>query len=142
VTVTGTAIRDVIDINLDSSQLTVDFGFDGTLDARFPMSHVQRLRVLGGDGDDGITVEGTGVGDVPITINGGRGNDGGGVVSFADPILAGDAPVSILGGGGNDDFIASVPGPSRSMPAPATTGSKAEARARRRSRSATATTPT
>jgi hypothetical protein len=111
VTVTGTAARDVIAVNLDASQLTVDFGGDGTIDAQFPMSLVQQLKVLGGAGDDGISVEGTGVGNVPITINGGRGNDGGGVVSFADPTIAGSAPVTILGGPGNDDFIAEAPGP-------------------------------
>src|SRR6188472_3910899 len=59
VTVTGTTARDVIDVKLDADQLAVDFGFDGRVDAQFPMSRVQRLSVLTGDGDDGVTVEGT-----------------------------------------------------------------------------------
>src|SRR3954466_15005668 len=61
VTVTGTAVRDVLDVKLDADRLAVDFGFDGTVDAQFPMSRVKRLSVLTGDGDDGVSVEGTGV---------------------------------------------------------------------------------
>ena len=111
VTVTGTAVRDVIDVNLDAGRLAVDFGFDGTVDAQFPMSRVQRLSVLAGDGDDGVDVEGTGVGDVPITISTGAGNDGGGVVGNIGDSGVGDAPVTIHGDDGNDNFVAAAPGP-------------------------------
>jgi uncharacterized protein YggE len=38
VTVTGTAARDVITMTLDADQLTVDFGSDGRVDARFRRS--------------------------------------------------------------------------------------------------------
>jgi hypothetical protein len=110
VTVTGTAVRDVTDVEMSHDQLTVDFGFDGTVDAKFPMSRVKALSVQGGGGDDGLGVVGTGVGDVPITISGGTGNDGAGVVGFEDALLAGAAPVTISGNDGNDNLSASVPG--------------------------------
>ncbi len=110
VTVTGTAARDVVDISMSHDRLTVDFGFDGTIDARFSMSRVQRLSVQLGGGNDGTAVIGAGVGDVPITINGDGGNDGIGVVGTGDSLLAGDAPVTIFGNDGNDNLSASVPG--------------------------------
>jgi hypothetical protein len=110
VTVTGTAARDVVDIEMSHDELTVDFGSDGTIEARFPMSRVKALNVQGGDGDDVLVVLGTGVGDRPITISGGGGNDGGGVVGFEDALLAGDSPVTIFGNDGNDNLLASVPG--------------------------------
>jgi hypothetical protein len=110
VTVTGTAVRDVVDISMDHDRLTVDFGFDGTIDARFLMSRVQRLSVQLGGGNDGTSVVGTGVSDVPITIGGGGGNDGISVVGTEDALVAGDAPVTIFGGDGNDNLSASVPG--------------------------------
>src|SRR5215471_1802512 len=72
-TVTGTAARDVVKISMGHRQVTVDFGFDGTIDARFRMSRVLRMRVQLGDGNDGCAVIGKGVGDVPITISGGPG---------------------------------------------------------------------
>jgi hypothetical protein len=109
-TVTGTAARDVLKISMGHRQVAVDFGFDGTIDARFLMSRVQRLSVQLGDGNDGVSVIGAGVGDVPITISGGLGNDGGGVVGTEDPLLARSAPVTIVGGGGDDNLSASVPG--------------------------------
>jgi len=110
-TVTGTAARDVVEVTIDADQIVVDFGFDGTVDAQFKRSRVQQVNLLGGEGDDGLTVEGSGVGDLPITLSGGPGKDGGGVVSFGDPFFAGTAPVTILGDDGNDNFIAAVPGP-------------------------------
>lgn len=110
VTVTGTVARDVADIEMSHDLLTVDFGFDGTVDAQFPMSRIQRLTVQLGGGDDGLSVVGAGVGDIPITISGGSGNDSLGVVGLEDPLVSGDAPVSIVGNGGNDNISASVPG--------------------------------
>jgi hypothetical protein len=110
VTVTGSAVRDVVDISMNHDRLTVDFGFDGSIDARFSMSRVQRLSVQLGGGNDGTSVIGTGVSDVPITINGGGGNDGIGVVGTEDPLLASEAPVTIVGNDGNDNLSASVPG--------------------------------
>src|SRR5262249_10577807 len=109
-TVTGTPARDVINISMSHRQVSVDFGFDGTIDARFLMSRVQRLSFLGGDGNDGLAVVGKGVGDVPITISGGLGDDGAGVVGFEDAILASNAPVTLFGGPGDDTLRASVPG--------------------------------
>jgi hypothetical protein len=110
VTVTGTAARDVVSISMNHDRLAVDFGFDGTIDARFSMSRVQRLSVQLGGGDDGTAVIGTGVGDVPITIRGGAGNDGIGVVGTEDALLASEAAVTIVGSDGNDSLSASVPG--------------------------------
>jgi hypothetical protein len=110
VTVTGTAARDVVDIEMSHAQLTVDFGFDGTVDAQFPMSRIQQLTGHLFGGDDGLSVVGTGVGDVPITISAGSGNDGLGVVGLEDPLVSGDAPVTIIGNGGDDNLSASVPG--------------------------------
>lgn len=108
--VTGTATRDVVDIEVSHDRLSVDFGFDGTVDAQFAMSRIRRLSVQLGGGNDGVSVVGTGVGDVPITISGGGGNDAVGVVGLEDALVAGDAPVEIFGGGGNDNLAASVPG--------------------------------
>src|SRR5215468_3341523 len=109
-TVTGTAARDVLKISLGHRQVAVDFGFDGTVDARFPTSGVRQLSVQLGDGNDGVSVIGVGVGDVPITISGGPGNDAAGVVGTEDALVARSAPVTIFGGGGDDNLSASVPG--------------------------------
>jgi hypothetical protein len=75
------------------------------------MSQVQGVSVQAGDGDDGVSVIGTGVGDVPIAIRAGAGNDSGGVVGNIGDSGDGDAPVTINGREGKDDFIAAVPGP-------------------------------
>src|SRR5690242_9212767 len=109
-TVTGTPARDVLKISMGHRQVAVDFGFDGTIDARFPTSGVRQLSVQLGDGNDGLSVIGAGVGDVPITISGGLGNDAAGVVGTEDPLLARNAPVTLFGGGGDDNLSASVPG--------------------------------
>jgi hypothetical protein len=57
-----------------------------------------------------LSVIGRGVGDVPITVRGGPGNDAVGVVGTEDALLAGAASVTIFGGDGNDNLFASVPG--------------------------------
>jgi hypothetical protein len=111
VTVTGTAARDLIGVTVGTTQLTVDFGQNGTVDARFPMSGVQRVSVRGNDGADGLNVSGAGVGKVPIGVSGGLGDDGIGVVGNVGQTGTGDAPVTITGGDGNDDVFAAVPGP-------------------------------
>ena len=111
VTVTGTTARDVIGIEIGVNQLAIDFGLDGTVDARFPVSAVQQVSVLTGSGDDGVDVSGTGVGKVPVAISGGLGNDGIGVVGNIGQSGTGDAPVTINGGPGSDDIFAAVPGP-------------------------------
>jgi hypothetical protein len=111
VTVTGTAARDVIAVTIDADQVGVDFGGDGTVDAQFKRSRVQALSVLGGEGDDGLSVLGSGVGDLPITVTGGGGNDGGVVAYFGEPLFAGNAPITLFGNDGNDGFFAAVPGP-------------------------------
>jgi hypothetical protein len=110
VSVSGTAVRDVVAISISHTRLAVDFGADRSVDATFRMSRVHVLRVRLGGGPDGLSVVGPGVGDVPITVHGGAGNDGIGAVGTEDALLAGDAPVTIFGGDGNDDLSASVPG--------------------------------
>src|SRR5215831_7291368 len=107
-TVTRTAARDVMKISMSHRQMAVDFGSDGTVDARFLMSRVRQVSVQLGDGNDGLSVIGAGVGDVPMTTSGGPGNDAAGVVGTEDPLLARNAPVTIVGGG--DNLSASVPG--------------------------------
>ena len=62
-TVTGTAARDVLRISMSHRQVAADFGFDGTIDARFLMSGVQQLSVQLGDGNDGLSVIGAGSAD-------------------------------------------------------------------------------
>jgi hypothetical protein len=109
-TITGTAARDAVGISMGHRQVAIDFGEDGTVDVRFLMSRVQQLNVQLGGGDDGLSLIGAGVGDVPITISGGPGNDGIGVIGTEDPLLAHSAPVTISGGAGNDTIIESVPG--------------------------------
>ena len=111
VTVQGTAARDVIHVTLAATRLVVDFGFDGTVDAQFNRTQVQRLRVLGGGGDDGTSVDGSGVGDLPITENGGAGNDFVGINGNIGDLGSGDVPVTLIGNLGNDDFLAAAPGP-------------------------------
>lgn len=110
VTVTGTAVRDVVDISIGRVRLAVDFGADGTVDAQFRLSRVQRLSVRLDGGRDGLSVTGRGVGDVPITVRGGVGNDAVSVVGTDDALLASAAPVTVFGGDGNDDLSVSVPG--------------------------------
>src|SRR5262245_48310755 len=111
VTVTGTAGRDVIAVRVDTDRVTVDFGFDGTVDAQFARSRVERLTVLAGGGDDGVSVQGVGVGDFPITMRGQLGNDFLGVVGNIGDFGDGDHAVTLIGNDGNDSFLAAAPGP-------------------------------
>ena len=111
VTVTGTAARDVIAMTLDTDRLTIDFGFDGSVDVQFRRSRFDRVRMLAGGGPDGASVQGVGVGDVPITMRGQGGNDFLGVVGNIGDFGEGDLPVTMIGNDGNDDFLAGAPGP-------------------------------
>jgi len=111
-TVTGTAARDVVDVTVGATEVTVDFGFDGTVDARFARSKVRRVNVSSGAGDDGLSVDGDGVGDLPITLSGGLGNDGGGVVGGTGDFAVGTQPVTINGDDGNDNLIAAAAAPT------------------------------
>jgi hypothetical protein len=108
VTVTGTAARDVISVTIDTNRLTVDFGFDGTVDAQFPRSEFRVAQVLAGDGSDGVVVTGTGV--VPVTVNGGFGPDFIGVLGTSER-GDNDAPTVVRGQFGNDHVLAATPGP-------------------------------
>jgi hypothetical protein len=108
VKVTGTPVRDVIHVTVNRNGLTVDVGFDGTVEAHFARSEFRDLQVLGGGGDDGLVVSGTG--QVPVTINGGLGNDFIGVLGSSER-GDGDAATVVRGQDGNDDVLAATPGP-------------------------------
>jgi hypothetical protein len=101
-TVSGTAARDVIAINVDAQRVTVDFGSNGTVDAQFPRLDVRQVHVLGGDGDDGVDV--TGSGQLPVTVNGGAGRDGIRVVGNFGETGLDDAPTTLNGNAGNDNL--------------------------------------
>jgi hypothetical protein len=110
-TVSGTAARDAIDVEMSHQRVSIDFGFDGTVDAEFSMSRIKRLSVQLAGGSDGLSVIGTGVGDVPITISGGGGNDALNVLGTEDPLVQGNASVTVLGNDGNDEiFVDTVAG--------------------------------
>ena len=109
VTVTGTPARDVIAITVDALGVAVDFGSDGTVDAQFARSQVTQVQVFAGDGDDRVDVTGTGV--LPMTVNGGTGSDGIGVVGNFGETGLGDAPTTVNGDAGNDRLTAATPGP-------------------------------
>jgi hypothetical protein len=70
VTVTGTPAATLSASPSTPTGWSSTVGFDGTVDAQFKRSRVQRVRVVGGEGDDGLTVDGSGVGDLPITMRG------------------------------------------------------------------------
>jgi hypothetical protein len=108
VTVAGTVDRDVISITVDANRLAVDFGADGTVDAQFGRARFQRVQVLPAGGDDGVGF--TGTGKVPVTISGGGGNDGIGVVGSIGATGEGDAPTTVNGDSGNDNIFAATPG--------------------------------
>jgi hypothetical protein len=109
-TVDGTAERDVLTVRVAADRVTVDVGFDGTVDAEFPRADVQRVVVLGNGGDDGMSVFGTG--PLPVTVNGGLGNDFVGVQGDFFSTGAGDALTTLVGEDGNDVLASSTPGPA------------------------------
>lgn len=109
VIITGTAARDVIRVTMNADRLLVDVNFDGTIEAQFQRTRYQALRMLLGEGDDGVSVAGTG--DVPVTISGGGGNDAIGAVGNIGAMGTDDALTRISGDGGNDTIFAATPGP-------------------------------
>jgi hypothetical protein len=109
-TVDGTAERDVLLVRIEADRVTMDVGFDGTVDAEFPRSDVQRVQVFGNGGDDGMSVFGTG--PLPVSINGGLGNDFVGASGDFSSTGAGDALTTLIGEDGNDSLDSSTPGPA------------------------------
>jgi hypothetical protein len=108
VTVTGTDARDVIDLSLDATRLTVDFNGDGSVEAQFRRSDVVQVTVLAAAGNDGVVVSGTG--GVPVTISGGAGGDFIGALGHIGEFGDADASTTINGNGGNDSLLAATPG--------------------------------
>ena len=109
-TVDGTAERDVVLVRIEANRVTMDVGFDGTVEAEFPRSEVQRVQVFGNGGDDGMSVFGTG--PLPVTVNGGLGNDSVGALGDFSSTGASDAPTTLIGEDGNDFLGSSTPGPA------------------------------
>lgn len=108
-TVDGTPERDVVKLTIEATRVTMDIGFDGVIDAEFPRPQVQRVRMLGNGGDDGMSVFGTG--QLPVTIRGGIGNDSAGALGDFFSSGATDAPTTLAGDDGNDRIGGSTPGP-------------------------------
>jgi Ca2+-binding RTX toxin-like protein len=67
---------------------------NGTVET-FPGAVVTSINVLAGAGNDAVTI-GNGLAGIPITIDGGDGND---------TLIAGDADITIMGGNGDDTII-------------------------------------
>ena len=107
--VTGTLGADLVDIAVARSQVTVDFGRDGTIDAHFPLHRVVDISVRQGAGNDVSSVTGTGT--VPVAIVSGTGEDQVKVVGHIGRRGTGDAPTSISTQGGKDQVQAVTPGP-------------------------------
>jgi Ca2+-binding RTX toxin-like protein len=79
---------------VDPNTLDIDVGEDGTTDFAFDRSTFSAIRVNAGGGDDEVRINQVGgVIPVPITINGGSGND---------TLIGGNGDEVLLGGGGND----------------------------------------
>jgi hypothetical protein len=108
VTITGTAALDVISLRTNATELVVDFGLDGTVDAQVPRSQFQRIRALAGAGDDRMSIRGAG--EVPVTLNGEVGNDVLTALGSIGETGVDDAPTTLAGGDGNDDLLAATPG--------------------------------
>ena len=109
-TVDGTAERDVLLVRIEADRVTLDVGFDDTVDAEFPRAEVQRVQVFGNGGNDGMSVFGTG--PLPVSINGGPGDDFVGALGDFFSTGAGDAPTTLIGEDGNDSLDSSTPGPA------------------------------
>ena len=107
--VVGTAARDTAAIVVNGSFVTVDFGIDGTVDARFARSQVQQIQAELFGGNDGVSV--TGAGQVPVTVSGGAGSDGIGVVGDIGSFGDSDAPTTVNGNDGDDGIFVATPGP-------------------------------
>jgi Ca2+-binding RTX toxin-like protein len=96
--VSGDAASDKIALRLAPgapSTLQVDVGDDGTADFTFARSTFTAVDVEAGGGDDAIRIDQVNglFTDVPITLNGGSGND---------TITGGDGGETLLGGSGDD----------------------------------------
>lgn len=109
-TVDGTAERDVLLVRIDADRVTMDVGFDGTVDAEFPRSEVQRVLVFGNGGNDGMSV--FGAGPLPVSVNGGLGDDFVSASGDFSSTGAGDALTTLVGEDGNDSLDSSTPGPA------------------------------
>jgi hypothetical protein len=122
-TIEGTNAADRIALRLQARQqdvIQVDLGDDGSADFSFDRASVAEILLQGGNGDDVLRIdESNGVfGDtIPITLEGGNGNDqlvgGAGVETLKggngdDKLLGGGA--GTLSGGNGDDTLAGGPG--------------------------------
>jgi hypothetical protein len=97
-TVTGTPESEAIALRLKAGSpntLQVDVGDDGTAEFEFDRTTFTQVQVLGGDGNDKLTVDQANgaFADEALTLDGGNGDD---------TILGGDGNETLLGDGGND----------------------------------------
>jgi Ca2+-binding RTX toxin-like protein len=113
-TVDGTNAEDKITLRLQAAAVQVDFGDDGTPDFSFSAADVNAIGVNAGNADDTVRVDETGGAfTIPVTIDGGNGNDnlsgGSGddtlVGGNGDDILNGGAGTDTLQGGNGNDTI-------------------------------------
>ena len=104
-TVDGSNADDKITLRLQAATVQVDFGDDGTPDFSFSAADVNAIDVNAGNGDDTVGVDETnGAFTIPMTIDGGNGNDNvtGG---SGDDTLAGGNGDDILNGGNGTDTL-------------------------------------
>ncbi len=113
-TVEGTNADDRITLRVQAATVQVDFGDDGTPDFSFSAAAVNAIEVNAGNADDTVGVDETnGAFTIPMTIDGGNGNDnltgGSGddtlVGGNGDDILNGGAGTDTLQGGNGNDTI-------------------------------------
>ena len=93
----GDAASDTLTLVASPTTLFVDVGQDGTVDFSFDRTTFTAIEVLAGGGDDAVRVDNSLVvgTPVPVTIDGGSGND----------TLLGGAENDLLLGGPGDDFV-------------------------------------
>jgi Ca2+-binding RTX toxin-like protein len=95
----GTTAADVIVVSADATHVVVDV--NGTAHT-FAREKVQGVRVHGRAGDDTLQVDGAF--DLPVTLVGGRGNDGLVGGPMGDLLVGGAGDDALFGGAGDDEL--------------------------------------
>jgi len=107
-TIAGTQASDKIALRLQAGYpgvLQIDVGDNGSADFSFNRAKIARIAVDGRAGDDAVRIDdsnGVVTDGIPITIDGGDGNDNLAGGSGAELLLGGDGNDSIDGNKGND----------------------------------------
>ena len=93
--ITGDSANNKIALFNQAASIAIDLGADGTAEFTADRTAFTKVEVKGGNGDDELTVANAGGAlDLPITLDGGNGNDS----------LRGAAGAETLIGGSGDDF--------------------------------------